>query len=101
MSLENRFQNRELPEDVSGLPTNQFCAALGLWCDGGLTRQQVMRSFDITDAEAVQLDRIKQVHDSKSTIMKRVAYLMRVRNVLMLLEQARLSKAKVRELLEL
>ena len=86
--LENRFQSRDLPEDVEGLPTNQFCSALGLWCDGSMTRQQVIRSFDLTEVESVQLDRIKTVHDSKSTTMQRIAYLTRVKNVLMLLEQS-------------
>ena len=99
--LHERFQQPGLDDDVKGIPTNQFCAALFLWADGSFTRKNVVDSFQITNDEAIQLDRLIAVYVTKPTALLKLAYLLRIKNVLMLLEQGRVTIEQVKSILEL
>jgi hypothetical protein len=103
MALQDRFQQRNLGDNVISIPTNQFSAALSLWAEGTgtITRQSVIDSFNLDSAEEEGLDKLKTAYESKDSDVSKLAYLIRVKNVLMLLEQGRVTIGQVVTILEL
>lgn len=99
MALMDRFKTDF--GDSSKIPVHGFSAAIQLLADGDITRQAIIDRWSLTVQDEDQLDQLAAVYNAKASAVAKLAYLVKIHNVLLAYEAGLTTKAQAASYLEL
>ena len=87
--------------DSTKILVHRFGAALREWASGGVTRAQVIASFNLSTGETVELDALKATYDALSSgnangAFTKAAYTQRLEDVFLLCETGDYTEAQAK-----
>lgn len=92
---------RIAPGASNKISVHRFGASLRQWAAGQLTRQQVIDGFALTGSDITELDALRATYDAMATgnanaAFAKAAWLYRMEDVLILIEEGDYTEAKAK-----